>query len=162
MAQLILIRHAKAVDRMDAEDDFDRGLTPRGKEEAEATGYALQDAGLAVELCLVSPSQRTMQTFMAMRNFIGKPDYKDLMALYHASPEMIWRAASEHFEKAEKIAIIGHNPGIGTLAHQLASHSGSEHQMPDGYPTASAAAFELSPGSLTTAKAFFFHSPGFQ
>lgn len=158
MAQLILIRHAKAVDRMDAEDDFERGLTPRGKEDAETVAYALQEAGLAVELCLVSPAQRTMQTFMAIRNFIGKPDHQDLMALYHASPEMIWRAASEGFEKADKIAIIGHNPGIGTLAHQLADRAGAGDQMPEGYPTSAATAFELSPGSLATAQLVFVSS----
>ena len=31
---LILMRHAKAVDRLEAEDDFQRGLTARGREDS--------------------------------------------------------------------------------------------------------------------------------
>ena len=38
MPSLIIMRHAKAVDRMEAEDDFDRGLTPRGPVRCQTRG----------------------------------------------------------------------------------------------------------------------------
>jgi phosphohistidine phosphatase len=141
MPKLILVRHSKAVDRMDADDDFDRGLTPGGREEAVRTAAALKSAGIAADLVLVSPAQRTMQTFVAMRETLGNPKFDDPMTLYHASPEMLFRAAIEAFERACSIMIIGHNPGIGALALSLAERARQDHEMPDGFPTSAAAVF---------------------
>jgi len=45
MPHLILVRHAKAVERMEAEDDFERGLTDRGRADAARAGQALAEPG---------------------------------------------------------------------------------------------------------------------
>ena len=45
MPLLIAMRHAKAVDRMQAEDDFDRGLTERGVSDADRAAQAIEKAG---------------------------------------------------------------------------------------------------------------------
>jgi phosphohistidine phosphatase len=141
MPRLILVRHAKAVDRMDADDDFDRGLTPGGREDAARTASALKAAGVETGLALVSPAQRAMQTFVTMRETLGNPKFDDPMTLYHASPEMLFRAAIEAFERAGNIMIVGHNPGIGALALSLAERAGQDGEMPDGFPTSAAAVF---------------------
>ena len=57
MPSLIIMRHAKAVDRMEAEDDFDRGLTPRGLSDAKRAAEAMAGAGLKADTALVSPSR---------------------------------------------------------------------------------------------------------
>ena len=146
MPRLILVRHAKAVDRFDADDDFERGLTPRGREDAAETARQLQAAGIGAELALVSPAQRTMQTYTAMRELMGNPRFEDPMALYHASPDMLLRAVLDAFETAEAIMLVGHNPGIGALAHSLADQAGRLRDMPDGYPTSAATAFTTDTG----------------
>ena len=70
---LILMRHAKAVDRLEAEDDFQRGLTARGREDSAAAADVLAGRGIRVDLALVSPAWRTRQTYDQMLPQIGEP-----------------------------------------------------------------------------------------
>ncbi|WP_420431040.1 SixA phosphatase family protein [Hyphobacterium sp.] len=148
MPRLVLVRHAKAVDRMDADDDFERGLTPRGRNDAADTAMALQKAGIRISLALVSPAQRTLQTFIAMRDTLGSPAFEDPMALYHASPDMLLRAATEALDTSDTVMLVGHNPGIGVLAQNLAERAGRLQEMPDGYPTSAATVFSATDPSL--------------
>jgi phosphohistidine phosphatase len=144
MPVLILVRHAKAVDRMDAEDDFARGLTPRGREDAGRAGEALKAAGIAPALALVSPAQRTKQTWSILSAAVGEIPVESPMALYHASQDFLERAAIEAFASSDTVVIVGHNPGIGALAHDLAWKAGANAALPEGYPTSAATVFELS------------------
>lgn len=145
---LILMRHAKAVDRLEAEDDFQRGLTPRGRADSAAAGEALADRGIRVDLALVSPSWRTRQTYDQLVPLIGEPQLEDPMALYHASTEMLERATRNVLDRAATVLLVGHNPGIGGFAHKLAQIGGSKGSMPLGYPTATATVFSLEGGDL--------------
>lgn len=144
MPVLILVRHAKAVDRMDAEDDFARGLTPRGREDAGRAGEALKAVGIAPALALVSPAQRTKQTWSILSAAVGEIPVESPMALYHASQDFLERAAIEAFASSDTVVMVGHNPGIGALAHDLAWKAGANGSLPDGYPTSAATVFELS------------------
>ena len=148
MPRLVLVRHAKAVDRMDVDDDFERGLTPRGRNDAAETASALASSGVSIGLALVSPSQRTLQTFASMRGALGNPGFEDPMALYHASPDMLMRAATEALDRAETVMLVGHNPGIGVLAQNLAERAGRLQDMPDGYPTSAATVFTATDATL--------------
>ena len=145
---LILMRHAKAVDRLEADDDFQRGLTPRGHEDSRKAAARLAMLGLKPGRALVSPAWRTRQTFDHLAPLLGEPQIDDPMALYHASTEMLERAALEAFRHAPQIVMVGHNPGIGGLAHKLAARCGVREALPMGYPTATAAAFALGDDSL--------------
>lgn len=149
MAHLILVRHAKAIDRMDADDDFERGLTPRGRDDARRAGDFIAAQGLPADLALVSPSARTLQTFEVMRTLVGDPPLQSPMALYHASPDLLRRAVNAGLAEAGTVMLVGHNPGIGTLALDLAFDAGAGGRMPDGYPTAAVAVFEVSGPGLT-------------
>jgi len=155
MPQLIVMRHAKAVDRLEAEDDFERGLTERGRDDAARAGDAMADAGFTATHALVSPARRTRETWSVVAARVGDPPVTDPMALYHASTEMLERAVLELLGAgAERIALVGHNPGVGGFAHGLAASAQSATDMPQGWPTSSAAAFEIaSQGSRVTASA---------
>lgn len=144
MPVLILVRHAKAVDRMDAEDDFARGLTPRGREDAARASAALRATGVVPALALVSPAQRTKQTWSILSAAVGEIPVESPMALYHASQDFLERAAIEAFASSEAIVMVGHNPGIGAFAHDLAWKAGANAALPDGYPTSAVTVFELS------------------
>lgn len=146
-ATLILMRHAKAIDRLEAEDDFQRGLTARGREDAAAAADALAGHGLSAELALVSPAWRTRQTFDVVASRLGDPEIEDPMALYHASTEMLERAARQALDQAGSVLLVGHNPGIGGFAHKLAIAAGQAGRLPQGFPTAAAAAFDLADGT---------------
>jgi phosphohistidine phosphatase len=146
MPTLIVIRHAKAVDRLEAEDDFERGLTERGRADASRAADAISAAGFTATHALVSPSRRTRETWKVIAERLGNPPVTDPMALYHASTEMLERAVLEQLAKgAQSIAVVGHNPGIGGFIHALATHARTKTDMPLGWPTSGAAVFELAP-----------------
>jgi phosphohistidine phosphatase len=145
MPLLIAMRHAKAVDRMQAEDDFERGLTERGVADADRAAKAIEGAGLKVTHALVSPARRTRETWKRISATVGEPPVTDPMALYHASPDMLERAIAEQLEAgAEAIMLVGHNPGIGALVHMLAGQAGAVSDLPYGWPTSALAAFEVT------------------
>ena len=145
MPLLIAMRHAKAVDRTQAEDDFERGLTERGVADADRAASAIEQAGLSVTHALVSPARRTRETWKRITASVGEPPVTDPMALYHASPDMLERAIGEQLEEgAEAIMLVGHNPGIGALVHLLAGQADAASDLPYGWPTSALAAFEVS------------------
>jgi len=156
---LILMRHAKAVDRLEAEDDFQRGLTQRGREDSATAAEAMVEAGLKAEIALVSPAWRTRQTFDHIREALGNPQVDDPMALYHASTEMLQRAVAGAFERADRVVVVGHNPGIGGFAHALAASAGEGRSFAIGYPTATATAFSVAGADLSGPRMIFAHNP---
>jgi len=141
---LTLIRHAEAVDRIEAEDDFQRGLSDFGRETCALLSEQLIELGIQFDAALVSPAWRTQETYRCLLGALGSPKLIDPMALYHASTEMLERAALEALPVAPRIVIIGHNPGIGGFAHKLASLTQSGTRLPRGYPPASTTIFELN------------------
>lgn len=157
---LILMRHAKAIDRHEAEDDFKRGLTPRGHDDSRAAAEQLAGLGLTAERALVSPAWRTRQTFDHLAPLLGNPPVEDPMALYHASTSMLERAALAAFQQASRIVMVGHNPGIGGLAHKLATRCGVREVLPMGYPTATATIFALTGDGLDTPSLIGIFNPG--
>ena len=162
MPHLFVIRHAKTVDRTDVDDDFDRYLTERGHADAEATARVLAETGLLADRALVSPARRTRETWAHIASTLGDPPVENPMALYHASTDMLLRAITEAFEDgASSLAVVGHNPGIGGLAREMAARAGTLSRWPDGFPTSSAAIFELTApaSSLTGVTEIRFHNP---
>ncbi len=162
MPQLIVIRHAKAVDRMEAEDDFERGLTERGREDAARAGAALENAGFKADLALVSPARRTRETWRHIGDGLGAPPVQDPMALYHATFEMLQRAVLEALSGgAEAPVLVGHNPGVGALVHSLAADVETDTPFPQGWPTGAAAAFDLTAreGRLSATKCLLLFNP---
>lgn len=162
MPHLIIIRHAKTVDRSDVDEDFDRYLTGRGHDDAERTALELAKTGLAADRALVSPARRTQQTWAHIATTLGDPPVDSPMALYHASTDMLLRAISQAYEDgAASLAVVGHNPGIGGLAREMAARAGTLSGWPDGYPTSTAAVFEIvAPASgLKGVEQVLLHNP---
>lgn len=143
-ATLILMRHAKAVDRLEAEDDFQRGLTARGRSDAADAADALSAAGLKADIALVSPAWRTRQTYDQLLPQLGAPQLEDPMVLYHASTDMLERATRDVLAPNRTILLVGHNPGIGGFSHKMAQRCNATRRLPAGYPTATACIFELA------------------
>ena len=148
MSTLTLIRHAQAVDRNEAEDDFQRGLSEYGRKSCARLAEQLIDAGVQADTALVSPAWRTQETYRCLLDALGSPTLIDPMALYHASTEMLERAALEALPGSPRIVMIGHNPGIGGLAHKLAAMCRSGGRLPRGYPPATTTIFELDGDGL--------------
>ena len=127
--RLILIRHAKSGWDDPSLDDHDRPLNDRGRRDAPRMGDWLRAGGYVPDAILCSSALRTRQTAEGLG--LG-PDPMILDSLYHASPDRLLTSLPK--AKAQSVAIIAHNPGIGDLAARLAA-SAPDNPHFHSYPT---------------------------
>lgn len=142
--QLILMRHAKSDHDDPRLADHDRPLSPRGIQDAPRMATWLQQANRVPELILCSTATRTRQTAELMLK--EWPDSSTSVVhcekLYLSSPEtMFWTLRTEH-QKANRLMVLAHNPGISTLSSVL---SGRSLAM----PTAAITIFDLHQDAAT-------------
>ena len=131
MRELILLRHAHADAAGAGQPDLDRPLSPTGREEARAAGDWLREHGLLPDRVLCSPSARTRETLAALGDIGGAPATLE-PAIYEASPGTL-AALVDAQRDAERLLLVGHNPGLEQLAALMHSgQSGDYRGMPPG------------------------------
>jgi phosphohistidine phosphatase len=133
MKRLILTRHAKSSWDDPLTPDHDRPLNDRGKAAAADLGQWLASRDYVPDEVLCSDSLRTRKTFSGIAPALtGAPVLELKPALYHAGPDVMM-AVLRH-AKADKVMMIGHNPGIAEFAARLVAHppTGAEFSR---YPT---------------------------
>jgi phosphohistidine phosphatase len=147
MRRLILFRHAKAEPRALGEDDFDRPLAPRGREDAALVGRAMAGDGLAPDLALVSPARRATETWIAARDAFPPARAVLVPGIYDAAPETIRAAIADAADACDTMIVIGHNPGMHEVAVELlidAAASAAEiEQVAGRFPTSTAAVYAI-------------------
>lgn len=140
MRQLILLRHAKATVDSDTGEDFDRPLAARGREDALVVAHALADAGADPQLVLVSDARRTRETWELAKTAFPKALVRFLGQLYLCNAETLLREAE--LASAERVMLVGHNPGMHELATRLAHRNTAlEIKLRAKFPTAAGALF---------------------
>jgi phosphohistidine phosphatase len=126
--EIYLIRHGVAAERGDAwPDDTKRPLTADGlsKMEKAARGLARLDVGF--DLILSSPLVRARQTADVLSAELdGHPPVVNTDALAPGSEYADLIATLEKHARKPRIALVGHEPGIGELA---ARFIGSRHAI---------------------------------
>ena len=118
MRRLILLRHAKS-DRPAGVADRERPLNPRGRRAAPAVGAHLAKAGFRPDLALISPAQRTRETWEAVAAGLGDPETRWQPEIYEAPAERILAVIRTAPDQAGTVIGGGHNPGLGDLASDL-------------------------------------------
>jgi phosphohistidine phosphatase len=126
--QVFLIRHGLAEERGDAwPDDAKRPLTDDGMSRMRKSVRGLSRLGVSFDLVLTSPLVRAKQTAeIAAAGVSPKPSIVTTDAL---SPDGSFAAVIADLEKHARkmrIALVGHEPGIGELAARLI---GSRHAI---------------------------------
>jgi phosphohistidine phosphatase len=119
MRRLILLRHAKS-DRQPGVADHARPLNARGRRAAPAVGARLAQDGLCPDLALVSTAERTRETWAAMAAALGEPETRWRPEIYEAPASRILAAIRDAPDTAATMIVVGHNPGLGDLAADLA------------------------------------------
>jgi phosphohistidine phosphatase len=120
--ELYLIRHGVAAERGENyPDDTKRPLTARGIEKLRREGKALVALDVTFDVILTSPLVRTRQTADTLAaSFRAAPPIVNTTAL---APGGTHNAVIEELAKQghrrKKIALIGHEPGMGELASRL-------------------------------------------
>ena len=150
MKTLALFRHAKSDWSDPRLEDFDRPLAPRGLKAAPRMAKAMKKLGLAPDLVLCSEAVRTRQTWDLAAPEIGAASRLEIRrSLYLAAPGELLQAIREAGPQAETLMLIGHNPGMESLAAVLAgpgSETAAFRRMAKKFPTAALAVltFEIA------------------
>ena len=119
MARITLFRHAKAETPDVEKADFDRCLASRGQRNAIRMGRFIREKGLLPDLVIVSKAARTRETFeLASRDWLDIP-VVFLDSIYEASATTVMAAIEAHGGDCERVMVIGHNPGLVVLLHNL-------------------------------------------
>jgi len=161
----MLLRHAKAAPQGDM-DDEDRPLAPRGRRNMPSVVEFAASHALVPDLALISPSQRTRDTWdLFLPAFKKKPRHRFDRRLYAASSERLLHLLRETDDKVHTLLLVGHNPGFEELVHMLvgSGETGALIRYGGSMPTASLAVIDL-PGAWAdieprTGRLEFFVTP---
>ena len=144
MRRLYLLRHAKSSWDEPGLGDRDRPLAPRGRKASKLIAEHLREEAIEPELVLCSPSVRTRQTLER----IGLEDAEVRIEdeLYGASAGELLAVLNDVADGVDSVMLIGHNPGMESLALELAGSGAELARMREKFPTAALAtlAFEGS------------------
>jgi phosphohistidine phosphatase len=126
--ELYIIRHGVAEERGDAwPDDTKRPLSEEGMERLRKSARGLERLGVWIDVILTSPLVRTRQTAEIVASaFDPRPTIVTIDSL---APEGTYTSLVADLEKharKSRIALVGHEPGIGELAARLI---GSRHSF---------------------------------
>ena len=113
---LILWRHAEAVEGGDQLGDLERPLTSRGERQAARMAAWLNQHLPATTRVLVSPARRTQQTALALDR-----KFRTVPALAPDAPVTAVLEAARWPDAKEPVLVIGHQPTLGLVAAQLLS-----------------------------------------
>jgi len=137
MKTLLVLRHAKADREEPPLTDHDRPLTKKGAKAARRMGELLREKHLVPDLVLSSTAERARTTADLAAREAGYPSSVELLAeLYLAEPPAYLDALRRLGNDAERVLVVGHNPGIEALIFRL---TGAAEHM----PTAALAECEL-------------------
>jgi phosphohistidine phosphatase len=145
MRRLFLIRHAKAQPPT-AGEDYDRPLARRGREDASRIAIALADRNMLPAVLIHSGAARAKETAEILASeWDNAVRIEEEIGLYDAPQDVLFERAQALRDNEERVALVGHNPGLGELALSLAG-SGSHlalKRMHLKFPTCTVAALDF-------------------
>ncbi|HSF55571.1 MAG TPA: histidine phosphatase family protein [Algoriphagus sp.] len=117
MKHLILLRHGEA--GFSDGVDFQRQLTPAGKENLNRLGEILRSGGMKVDFLHCSAATRTRETAEIIKKYIviGQEEYTRV--IYEGNLDSILKLLENTPKIAESCILIGHNPTISLLLSHL-------------------------------------------
>jgi phosphohistidine phosphatase len=117
---LLLLRHAEAEAAQPGLPDMERPLSARGRTEALDAADCIAAAELRIDTILVSPALRTRETATIVA---AELDIADVLhfepALYLGAPDALLLPVQRCSADAQTVMMVGHNPGLSTLAQKF-------------------------------------------
>lgn len=143
---IVLLRHAKA-DWPDVAD-HDRPLADRGRNDAPLAGAWLATHGITPQLTLCSTAARTRETWrLVAPQLPRRPRTVYEERLYDASPGEILAVLGETPDETRDLLVVGHNPGMQSLAELLAGSADKDAAAAlsrTGFPTCALAVLRFT------------------
>lgn len=113
---LILWRHAEALEMRELQDDLDRSLTPKGERQAQRMAAWLNRHLPSSTRVLVSPARRCQQTASALDR-----KFKTVPALAPDGTVESLLHSARWPDAREPVLVVGHQPTLGLTAAYLLS-----------------------------------------
>jgi phosphohistidine phosphatase len=141
---LILLRHGKS-DWSTDDDDFDRPLKKRGKNASIQAGEWLSAHRRVPDFVVTSPAARAMKTAELACNAMGikKNNVYSRKHIYLATPEELLYVLEDCPEQAQRVMLVGHNPGLEELLYYLVNGLMTIPEDGKVMPTATLAILEM-------------------
>jgi phosphohistidine phosphatase len=144
---LTLLRHAKSGWDDPVTRDFDRPLNDKGKRAAHSVGRHMRELGLEFDHIVASPAVRVGETLAAVAAGYGRtlaPVWE--RRIYLASAATLLDVVHELPGDANRVLLVGHNPGLEDLVLMLVPETadGLRTLVEEKYPTAAVAEMTLA------------------
>ncbi len=124
LRELMLLRHAKSDWKELDLLDIERPLSSRGKKNATKMGKWISQNNLMPDLIISSPALRAQQTLKRICNECSA-NAVIVDELYLADTDQLLKILADT-PVAERVMIIGHNPGLESLLHLLLNQNEDE------------------------------------
>ncbi len=125
MQRLMILRHAKAEPWYPGVDDFHRPLSDIGAEHARKVAVWISEHLDAPDRILCSPARRTRETLSPL--LLLNPALESVthfeQAIYGASTRALHSFLDFGFAEADRILMVGHNPGSERLVFDAIARS---------------------------------------
>jgi phosphohistidine phosphatase len=140
--RLYLVRHAMAEAVSPTGRDADRTLTDEGRERMRGAADGLRALGIQLDRVFTSPFLRAGETAAILAAALGDVGTEVLDELAAgAVPATVLRAVRRH-RHLEAVALVGHQPDLGSLASQLMT--GTPDACPLPFKKGAIACFQVS------------------
>lgn len=117
MKRLILLRHGEA--GFSASVDFQRKLTPHGKDKLIRLGENLPPELARLDFLYCSTAIRTKETAEIIKNYIKITEETYLKEIYDGNLEGLLELLEKMYSRVSSCILIGHNPTISALVSHL-------------------------------------------
>jgi phosphohistidine phosphatase len=119
MKTLLIFRHGKAEERAPGGDQ-DRALTPRGERDVARVAHHLAAQAGMPDSIITSDARRAYQTATIVAETIGFPGTVQIEPqLYLAGEDALVQIVHALPDAADRIVLVGHNPGFAHLGNRL-------------------------------------------
>ncbi|MEE1751154.1 SixA phosphatase family protein [Streptomyces sp. SP18CS02] len=138
---VVLVRHAKA--ESNDVDDHEHPLAEHGRKQAPDAGRWIAGSGVPLDLALCSTAGRCRETWKLIADELSqRPRAVYEERLYEASLGELIGLLNEVDDQVGGVAVIGHNPGLHSLADALTAEAEGDllaQMNRSGLPTAAVA-----------------------
>ena len=114
MKRIIIVRHAKTIQH-GYDQDYDRTLTDRGRDDAERTSMEMVRNGISPDLIISSPAVRTTQTTRIFADTFGYPtgNVRYEKKLYSGMLTTTFLNMLHEIDDSHStVMVVGHNPTV--------------------------------------------------
>lgn len=141
--RLYLLRHARSGWALPGQRDFDRALDDVGYIDAERLAQTAADRGIHPERILCSTAVRCRETAEPFFRTVSEDlDIRYIDALY-SGPTTVYFDLIDAHRDLNSLMLVGHNPMIEQLLHQLIGDDAAREAFPYGYPPAGLSILDL-------------------